>query len=218
MTREYKPSAEGFALLLQECLANGDPVHIDDLGIFLPGRNNGFRFIPNQMQRVFIAYVQEDSVLARKLYRDLTNRCCRGRIGPAPSSRPSKLRISSSPVSPGTQCQNAAFFSPSYASLWSAPPGCRSMRFSSSRSGWTNAPFPTASSRTFNMSICFPIGRRECPPSQQPCSARWWNEATARGSDDSEKRGPRNRVRAAAIREARLPRRKVFGSGGFTAL
>ncbi len=74
MTRECKPSAEGFALLLQECLANGDPVHIDDLGIFMPGPNNGFRFIPNQMQRVFIAYVQEDSVLARKLYRDLTNR------------------------------------------------------------------------------------------------------------------------------------------------
>ena len=74
MTRECKPSAECFALLLQECLANGDPVHIDELGIFLPGPNNGFRFIPNQLQRVFIAYVQEDGVLARKLYRGLTNR------------------------------------------------------------------------------------------------------------------------------------------------
>jgi hypothetical protein len=75
MTRECKPSAECFALLLKECLADGEPVHIDDLGIFMPcPHNNGFRFVPNLMQRVFIAYVEEDAVLARKLYRDLTNR------------------------------------------------------------------------------------------------------------------------------------------------
>jgi hypothetical protein len=74
MTRECKTSADCFALLLQECLASGEPVHIDDLGIFMPGPDNGFRFIPNQLQRVFIAYVQEDAVLARKLYRDLTMR------------------------------------------------------------------------------------------------------------------------------------------------
>ena len=74
MTRECKPSKECFALLLNECLASGEPVHIDELGIFMPCPNNGFRFIPNQLQRVFIAYVQEDVVFARKLYRDLTNR------------------------------------------------------------------------------------------------------------------------------------------------
>ncbi len=75
MTHECKPSAECFALLLRECLKDGEPVHIDDLGIFVPGPNkDGFRFIPNQMQRVFIAYVEEDAALARKLYRDLTDK------------------------------------------------------------------------------------------------------------------------------------------------
>lgn len=75
MKKECQPSTECFALLLRECLASGEPVHIDDLGIFVPGRNNnGFRFIPNQMHRVFIAYVQEDAAFARKLYRELTQR------------------------------------------------------------------------------------------------------------------------------------------------
>jgi len=75
MKTECQPSAECFAILLRECLAGGEPVHIDDLGIFMPGpNNNGFRFIPNRMQRVFIAYVQEDAVFARKLYREFAQR------------------------------------------------------------------------------------------------------------------------------------------------
>jgi hypothetical protein len=70
--KDCKPSAECFAILLRQCLESGEPVHLDDLGIFIPGpENTGFRFIPNQMQRVFIAYVQEDAVVAKKLYRDL---------------------------------------------------------------------------------------------------------------------------------------------------
>ena len=75
MKPECHPSAECFAVLLRECLAGGEPVHIDDLGIFMPGPNNsGFRFIPNQMQRVFIAYVQEDADLAKKIYREFAQR------------------------------------------------------------------------------------------------------------------------------------------------
>jgi hypothetical protein len=69
--KQCKPSAECFAILLRECLEGGEAVHIDDLGIFMPGPNSGFRFVPNQMQRVFIAYVQEDALAARHLYRDL---------------------------------------------------------------------------------------------------------------------------------------------------
>ena len=71
MSMECKPSVECFARLLRECLESGEPVHIDDLGIFMPGPNHGFNFVPNQMQRVFIAYVQEDAASAKKLYRDL---------------------------------------------------------------------------------------------------------------------------------------------------
>jgi|SRR5579884_1137928 len=75
MKQDCHPSAECFAMLLRDCLASGEPVHIDDLGIFMPGPNNtGFRFIPNQMQRVFIAYVQEDSDAARKLYYEFAQR------------------------------------------------------------------------------------------------------------------------------------------------
>jgi hypothetical protein len=75
MKTDCEPSAECFAILLREFLASGEPVQIDDLGIFMPGPNNsGFRFIPNQMQRVFIAYVQEDAVFARKLYREFAQR------------------------------------------------------------------------------------------------------------------------------------------------
>jgi len=75
MKLDGTPSAERFARLLRECLENGELVHIGDLGIFLPGlNNNGFRFVPNRMQRVFIAYAQEDAVYARLLYRDLTAR------------------------------------------------------------------------------------------------------------------------------------------------
>jgi TIR domain len=75
MKTECQTSAECFALLLRECLASGEPVHIDDLGIFMPGPNKqGFLFIPNQMQRVFIAYVQEDAALARKLYTEFAQR------------------------------------------------------------------------------------------------------------------------------------------------
>ena len=71
MNLECRPSAECFAVLLRECLERGEPVRIDDLGIFMPGPNHGFHFVPNQMQRVFIAYVQEDAGLVRRLYRDL---------------------------------------------------------------------------------------------------------------------------------------------------
>jgi hypothetical protein len=75
MKFDCKPSTERFAILLRECLEKGELVHIDDLGIFLPGlNNNGFRFVPNRMPRVFIAYVQEDAAYARFLYRDLTAR------------------------------------------------------------------------------------------------------------------------------------------------
>jgi hypothetical protein len=73
--KECKPSPECFSLLLRECLQGGEPVQIDDLGIFMPGPNsNDFVFIPNQMQRVFIAYVEEDLELAKRLHRDLTHR------------------------------------------------------------------------------------------------------------------------------------------------
>lgn len=71
MRRAGLPTTECFAIVIRECLERGEPVHIDDLGSFLPDADRGFRFIPDQKQRVFIAYVQEDALLARRLYGDI---------------------------------------------------------------------------------------------------------------------------------------------------
>jgi len=56
------------ANIVRHAIEQGSPVEIDGLGTFLPGRNQGFRFVAQTKPRVFIAYVDEDVALARKLY------------------------------------------------------------------------------------------------------------------------------------------------------
>jgi TIR domain len=56
------------ARIVRHALEQGTSVEIDGLGTFLPGRNQGFRFIAQTKARVFIAYVEEDLVAAKKLY------------------------------------------------------------------------------------------------------------------------------------------------------
>ena len=56
------------ARIVRKALEQGTPVEIDGLGTFLPGRSQGFRFLAQTKPRVFIAYVEEDLVAARKLY------------------------------------------------------------------------------------------------------------------------------------------------------
>ena len=53
--------------LVKESLRNGRPVELDGLGLFLPDRENGMRFIPETAPRIFIAYVEEDCESAMKL-------------------------------------------------------------------------------------------------------------------------------------------------------
>jgi hypothetical protein len=67
-----KPPYQQIAELLRELIQDGGVVEIDDFGVFIPGPNSGFRFIPNTKPHVFIAYVQEDLDLARRLYADLS--------------------------------------------------------------------------------------------------------------------------------------------------
>ncbi len=74
MKAEQNPSLKCFVDLLRQNLEKEEVVQIDDLGIFMPGTAGKFRFVPNKAQRIFIAYVQEDAVLARKLYADLSAR------------------------------------------------------------------------------------------------------------------------------------------------
>jgi hypothetical protein len=56
------------ARVLREALEGGASVEIDGLGTLSPGGKRGFRFIALTQPRVFIAYVEEDLLFARKLY------------------------------------------------------------------------------------------------------------------------------------------------------
>ena len=57
------------ARLLRETLERGGSVEIDGVGTLSRGGRDGIRFVPQTKPRVFIAYVEEDLALARKLYR-----------------------------------------------------------------------------------------------------------------------------------------------------
>ncbi len=69
MTGQHAAITRRVARIVRKALEQGTPVEIDDLGTFLPGRNQGFRFVAQDKPRVFIAYVEEDLVPARRLYR-----------------------------------------------------------------------------------------------------------------------------------------------------
>ena len=57
--------------LIKQCLDEGRPVEIDGLGIFRRRKTAGYEFIAHHQVRVFIAYVEEDRVHARRLYDQL---------------------------------------------------------------------------------------------------------------------------------------------------
>jgi len=55
--------------MLRQALERGAAVEIDGLGKFVPGGRRGVRFVGQTKPRVFIAYVQEDLSLIKKLYQ-----------------------------------------------------------------------------------------------------------------------------------------------------
>jgi hypothetical protein len=57
------------ARVLRQALEQGATVEIDGLGKFVSGGKRGARFVAQTQPRVFIAYVQEDLSLIRKLYQ-----------------------------------------------------------------------------------------------------------------------------------------------------
>jgi TIR domain-containing protein len=59
--------ARRLARILRTALEQGASVEIDGLGTFLPGKH-GFRFVAQALPHVFIAYVEEDLRLVRRLY------------------------------------------------------------------------------------------------------------------------------------------------------
>jgi hypothetical protein len=64
-----KPEAptEKIVQVLRRSLERGRSVEVDGLGVFRADSKHGYRFVPEARPRVFIAYVQEDLFLARKL-------------------------------------------------------------------------------------------------------------------------------------------------------
>jgi hypothetical protein len=68
MNIDLQSTARRVAQVLRESLERGAPVEIEGLGTFLPGKKQGFRFVAQTKPRIFIAYVEEDLALARKLY------------------------------------------------------------------------------------------------------------------------------------------------------
>jgi hypothetical protein len=61
--------ARRIARVLRRALERGATLEIDGLGKFVPGGKSGVRFVGQTKPRVFIAYVQEDLSLIRKLCR-----------------------------------------------------------------------------------------------------------------------------------------------------
>ena len=69
MNSENASITRRIARIVRHALEHGDSVEIDGLGTFLPGKQRGFRFVAPIQARVFIAYVEEDLRLAKKLDR-----------------------------------------------------------------------------------------------------------------------------------------------------
>jgi hypothetical protein len=68
--------AERILEIVRRALERRDHVEIDGLGVFRRTCGGGCEFIPETRPRAFIAYVQEDLALARRLCRDLAAAGC----------------------------------------------------------------------------------------------------------------------------------------------
>ena len=64
-------SSAQVARIVRRCLAEGSSVEIDGLGTFVPDTGKGFRFLPRNRPKVFVAYVQEDAAEADRVFQAL---------------------------------------------------------------------------------------------------------------------------------------------------
>jgi hypothetical protein len=69
MSRARPSLDRRIAALLREALEQGESIDLDGLGTLSPGGKAGVRFTAQNQPRVFIAYVQEDLALAKRLFR-----------------------------------------------------------------------------------------------------------------------------------------------------
>ena len=62
--------------IVRRCLQIGQTIEIDGLGTLRAAPGGGYQFIPESRPQVFIAYVQEDLALARRLCDELSAAGC----------------------------------------------------------------------------------------------------------------------------------------------
>ena len=68
MRRRAWPTSARLIRIVRECLAEGAQVEIDGLGTFVPQGAHGVRFVAQDRPRVFLAYVDEDDAVVRRLH------------------------------------------------------------------------------------------------------------------------------------------------------
>lgn len=70
------PHADEILALIRHCLERGQSIDIDGIGRLRMSRAGRLEFDPQLRPRVFIAYVEEDIELVRRLHRDLAAAGC----------------------------------------------------------------------------------------------------------------------------------------------
>jgi hypothetical protein len=65
---DFWESSKDVAALVKRCLEEGRTVEIDGLGVFQRVENDTFEFHSDERPTVFIAYVEEDMAMVRRLY------------------------------------------------------------------------------------------------------------------------------------------------------
>ncbi len=68
------PSPEALAQIVISGLNAGKTVEIDGLGVFSPDPKHGFKFEPDGIPQVFLAYASEDQEAAGRLFTELGER------------------------------------------------------------------------------------------------------------------------------------------------
>ena len=67
-------TSKHLAQLVRLCLAEGQSVEIDGLGVFQRDGSGEYRFVAHSHPKVFLAYVEEDRPSADRLFQDLAAR------------------------------------------------------------------------------------------------------------------------------------------------
>jgi hypothetical protein len=70
------PPAERILEIVRRALERRHAVEIDGLGVFRAAPQGGYEFVPETRPRAFVAYVEEDLALARRLSADLAAAGC----------------------------------------------------------------------------------------------------------------------------------------------